>query len=192
MEDTRIAIDGDGKDRSFESGRVAEAVEAECTFVVEVETTGSAATLRLAGEFDGSNVAEGEAGFERALERSATGRVVFDLRELSFIDSTAIAFLATAIREHGEAISFRQSDSAQVRRVLALVGLDRLMTADHPGSDDGDAAEGDAERNRTRGAASSQRRLQDGGAQELKRAADNAANAARGIGEAVSRSVRPA
>jgi anti-anti-sigma factor len=191
MEGTRNAIDGDGNDRS--SGHGAEAVEAACTFVVEVQTTGRAATLRFAGEFDGSNVAESEEGFEEALERSASGRVVFDLRELSFIDSTAIAFLARAIREHGEAIGFRQSDSPQVRRVLALVGLDRLMNTDHTGSGTGDAAEADAMKQAaTRESASSRRRLEDGGAQELKRAAENAAHAAKGIGEAVSRPVKPA
>jgi anti-anti-sigma factor len=90
-----------------------------------VETDGRTAVLGLAGEFDRSNEAEVRAGLQEALERSESGRVNVDLSELTFISFGGIAFLISAIGTHGrDRLSFRASQTPQVGRAIARVGLD--------------------------------------------------------------------
>jgi anti-anti-sigma factor len=105
--------------------------------VVRVEADDGTAILRLAGELRHSNEAEALIGLREALERSESGRVLIDLRELTFIDLTGTVFLVGAIDgQDRDTRSFLASDASQVRRILARAGLDRFIAS-------GDGASGD-------------------------------------------------
>jgi anti-anti-sigma factor len=97
---------------------------AQVGFTADIEADDGRAVLRLAGELDLSQVDTAESGLRRSLEQRPSDGVVIDLRELTFIDSTGIAFLVRALQEHGSDLSFRESESPDVRRVLGIVGLD--------------------------------------------------------------------
>jgi anti-anti-sigma factor len=97
------------------------------TLAVRVEVDGERAVLGLIGEFDLSNLEAAQVGLRRALDESPSGRVVIDMRELIFIDSTGIAFLVHTVKEHGPKITVRRSEAPAVRRVVGLVGADRLF-----------------------------------------------------------------
>lgn len=92
-------------------------------FAADVEADGETAVLRLAGEFDLSNVGAAQVALTKALEQSRSGSVVVDMRELTFIDSTGIAFLVRAIQDQGGSLTIRESSSPAVRRILGLVGI---------------------------------------------------------------------
>jgi len=89
-----------------------------------------AVELALSGEFDLSRAPTVKEELSRALERLAqTGdtptRMVLDLRELTFIDSSGIQVLVAARRrclQQGIDLSLRVGGS-QVRRVLSLAGV---------------------------------------------------------------------
>jgi anti-anti-sigma factor len=87
---------------------------------------GERAVLRLAGEFDLSNVGAAQESLTKALGQSRSGSVVVDMRELTFIDSTGIAFLLRAIQEHGRSLTIRESETRAVRRLLGLMGIPDL------------------------------------------------------------------
>src|SRR5947208_1651758 len=82
-----------------------------------------AAVLALAGELDLSSAPE----LERALEEAsaqAVERLILDLAELSFMDSTGVSVLIRAKQEaeaRGGVIAVR-APNGQVRRLLGLVG----------------------------------------------------------------------
>lgn len=99
-------------------------------FAAKVEADGERAVLRLAGEFDLSNLEAAQAALSRALGQSRSGSVLIDMRQLVFIDSTGIAFLVRAAQQHGGKLSFRESDARAVRRILGFVGMDRYFTTD--------------------------------------------------------------
>lgn len=90
----------------------------------EVREAEGAAVLSLAGELDLATIERAEAGLRRALAATPSGRAVIDLREVTFICSTGIAFLIRARREHGRRLSMIESESPAVKRVLEIVGLD--------------------------------------------------------------------
>lgn len=92
---------------------------------VSVEADSRGATLRLSGELDLSNVEHAKAGLAQASARPRPGALVIDLRELEFIDSSGISFLALALQDHGSDLGIRQSTAPAVQRVLEIVGLDR-------------------------------------------------------------------
>jgi anti-anti-sigma factor len=58
-------------------------------FQLAVEEQGCTVFLRPLGEFDLAAVARVEDALGRVFEGPATGRVVFDLRRLTFLDSSA-------------------------------------------------------------------------------------------------------
>ena len=96
-------------------------------FDVETVSLGSHVELRLAGELDVGTAGHFRRMFHRLDERAGT--VVVDLSALTFIDSTGLHELVVAYKAQqaagGELIL--QAPSAQTRRVLEIVGLDRLF-----------------------------------------------------------------
>jgi anti-anti-sigma factor len=93
--------------------------------------------LVLSGELDLSRAATLNAEFARALERLAhTGdtpqRLIVDLQDLSFIDSSGIQVLVATKRrcmQRGIEVSLRLGDS-QVRRMLNLAGVSEFLGLD--------------------------------------------------------------
>jgi anti-anti-sigma factor len=89
-----------------------------------VHREGPAAVISFVGEFDFASVDLARAGLQEALHGDPD-EVTIDLRGLSFIDSTGIAFLLTVAREDGDRLlRFLPSEAAAVRRVLKLTGVD--------------------------------------------------------------------
>ena len=91
---------------------------------VDVAQDSERAVLSLTGEFDLATRDLAERGLQEALDSSESGRVVIDLRELTFIGSTGIEFLVLACKDHGSKVTVVESESPAVKRVLDIVGLD--------------------------------------------------------------------
>lgn len=105
---------------------------ADGTLVVRSLENGESRVLALCGELDLANAGTAESALKSSLEDD-TSRVVVDMRELEFIDSTGIALLVSALRHNadGARVSFIPSDSPAVTRVLELTGLaERLPLAE--------------------------------------------------------------
>jgi len=80
--------------------------------------------VRLAGELDLYNAAEVGAAVEQAAQ-GAPGRLVVDLTEVSFVDSTALGTLFEAKRGLQQSIRFLlAAPSDDVRRALEVSGLE--------------------------------------------------------------------
>jgi anti-sigma B factor antagonist len=89
--------------------------------------------VALDGEVDLSNARVLESALREALDGGA-GRVVVDMRALSFIDSTGIACLVRLLHEDvADRLRFVHSDSPAVLRVLRLTGLEEKLTPADPG-----------------------------------------------------------
>lgn len=106
---------------------------------IDTDVGGSIGTIRLRGEFDIAGAAEAERSIEE-LERLVPGDVVFDLRELRFMDSTGLRLILSAdarARERGaRAVIVRGPE--QVHRVFRTAALeDRLRFVDDPADADG-------------------------------------------------------
>ena len=87
---------------------------------VDTKRAGAETTITVAGELD-----PGTAGtLERAIreaEESDVGRIVVDLRDLTFIDSTGLELLLTARRRSSDGrLSCIASKHDTVARVIAL------------------------------------------------------------------------
>jgi anti-sigma B factor antagonist len=85
---------------------------------------GETSVLRLSGELDLSNVTAVERVLQSALA-DGSSRIVIDLTDLSFIDSTGIALLVTTTAAgNGDGrIAVVPSQAAAVNRVLELTGV---------------------------------------------------------------------
>lgn len=98
---------------------------------VERETSsGSQVVIRLAGELDMSDADGVRTTLRQAL--LAAPRVVVDLAELSFIDSTGLLALHESnvwAKEQGARLVF-VSPAPAVARVLELIGFDHLEFTD--------------------------------------------------------------
>lgn len=88
-----------------------------------LEASGSP-VIAIIGEIDVSNVASIEVELDRVLA-DHPARLVFDLSELSFIDSSGIAILLRAA-EKADQIELR-NPSAIVRRVIVATGLSDVL-----------------------------------------------------------------
>ena len=92
---------------------------------VDVSVDGSGSpVLALSGEIDISNVASIETEVETVLARSPE-RLVFDLSQLDFIDSSGIAMLLRA-GERSARVEIRKPSST-VQRVIRATGLDDVL-----------------------------------------------------------------
>jgi anti-anti-sigma factor len=108
---------------------------------LQIEQYGDTRVIQLDGELDLANVDALERELQAAFSDGAS-RVVLDMGELTFIDSTGIALLVTAAGEdNGNGrIRFLPSRAAAVTRVLELTGVaDRLPFAD--AAPDGDSSQ---------------------------------------------------
>jgi anti-sigma B factor antagonist len=88
---------------------------------------GELATLALAGELDLAGV---DTARERLAEAVAAepARVVIDLSELTFIDSTGISFLLSAVKQDDEGrLNFVACKASAVRRVFTITGVAELF-----------------------------------------------------------------
>lgn len=85
--------------------------------------------VRVTGELDLYTAPE----FERALDLngSAGGRVVVDLLECTFIDSTRLGILVAAHRRNGGSALLIVASGPEVRRAFEVSGIDRHLTL-HP------------------------------------------------------------
>lgn len=96
-------------------------------FEAHVGHDGTATTLALAGEFDLAEVDLVRAKFAEACG-DGSSRVVIDLRELTFIDSTGISFLLSVAKGDEEGrLSFVPCDAPAVQRVFAITGVTDLF-----------------------------------------------------------------
>src|SRR5262249_40883092 len=94
---------------------------------VRVDYDGVDSTIALIGEFDLAAVDVVRHEFA-AVESNGATAVTIDLRELTFIDSTGIAFLLAAVKADGEKqLTFIPSPSPSVQRVLGVTGLSELF-----------------------------------------------------------------
>lgn len=85
-------------------------------------------TIALAGEMDLANAADVERELLRAESTNAT-KIVVDLSELTFMDSTGIRLLITAharSRAGGDRLALVRPP-ARVFRVLCIAGVDELL-----------------------------------------------------------------
>lgn len=94
---------------------------------VHISQNGDAVTLALAGEFDLASVDIVKQRFAEAMD-GGSSRIVVDLRELSFIDSSGISFLLSAVKgDGGERLHFIPSASATVQRIFSVTGVTELF-----------------------------------------------------------------
>jgi anti-anti-sigma factor len=94
-----------------------------------------ATVAHLCGEIDVALRADASRALARMLERSLP--IVLDTSEVTFIDSTGLAFLIQCSRfGHEQGVSVTLQDTAEtVSALLALVGADDLFDAEsHQGS----------------------------------------------------------
>jgi anti-sigma B factor antagonist len=102
-------------------------VDALTLFDVETASFDGHVELRLTGELDLGTADRFRVAFDEACERAGT--VVVDMANLTFIDSTGLHELIVAqkrLRGAGGEVVLR-APSAQTRRVLDVVGFDRLF-----------------------------------------------------------------
>jgi anti-sigma B factor antagonist len=95
------------------------------TLEVRTAKDGDTHVISLCGELDLANAATAETALQPALE-TPDAKVVVDMRELEFIDSTGIALLVAMLARNDadEArIRFLPSSFPAVTRVLELTGL---------------------------------------------------------------------
>ena len=87
---------------------------------------GETSTLVLVGEFDLAAIDAVRTKFAEAC--SVSSRVVIDLSRLTFIDSTGISFLLSAVKADEEGrLSFIACDSPAVQRVFSVTGVAGLF-----------------------------------------------------------------
>lgn len=93
--------------------------------VVEISTAGGAAVVRLAGELDLYNAAVVRKALLDCVE-TRPERVVVDLAEVEFIDSTALGVLIEARAHLPRRETFLlAAPPLETRRALVVAGLDR-------------------------------------------------------------------
>jgi anti-sigma B factor antagonist len=105
---------------------------ADGTLEVRTAKDGDTHVISLCGELDLANAGTAETALNASLADD-TSKVVIDMRELEFIDSTGIALLVAALGHNGDEdkVRFIPSPAPAVTRVLELTGLaERLPLAE--------------------------------------------------------------
>ena len=96
--------------------------------VLAVETVGDACVVKLGGELDLYNAPQVREALTNACADSPT-RVVVDLSEVEFIDSTALGVLIETRRKLDNQRAFLlAAPGLETRRALEISGLDRHFT----------------------------------------------------------------
>jgi anti-anti-sigma factor len=96
---------------------------------IETEREGDSITIALSGEMDVSTVQRLDLAIRRA-EEADVGRIVLDLSELAFLDSTGLSVLLKAgarHRENGNRLRFIPSNHDAVQRVIALTDTGEMF-----------------------------------------------------------------
>jgi len=96
---------------------------------ITVSSEGGLATVAITGEIDLATVDEAVAVIGAA--EKIGSKVVVDLSEVSFIDSTgllALVQLSSDNKHHGGRLSFIPSKHESVRRGLALTGIREFLS----------------------------------------------------------------
>ncbi len=101
-------------------------------FHVASELVEATVVLHLHGELDMATTPVLDQALTSALSKGATDLVV-DLSCLSFIDSTGISMLLSAVQRSDQAgKAFRvRSPNRPVRKALHLTGVDRILSIEH-------------------------------------------------------------
>jgi anti-anti-sigma factor len=89
---------------------------------IDARREGESVTVAVAGEVDVSTAGELDAAIREA-EETEISRIVVDLSDLSFIDSTALEVLLRASmrhRQNGDRLSFVPSKHESVTTLIAL------------------------------------------------------------------------
>lgn len=98
---------------------------------VQQSDEGAQVFVSLEGELDLSNVETLEAALADAIDSGK--KILIDLGELEFLDSTGIALIVKTLRRHdAERFSFLPSRSSSVRRLLSMTGLEQRMAISSP------------------------------------------------------------
>jgi anti-anti-sigma factor len=92
-----------------------------------VDAVGASIVVRLGGELDLYNADEVRAALAGALDRSPA-RIVVDMSEVEFIDSTALGVLIEARSRTGRGRLALAAPQLETRRTLQVSGLDRHLT----------------------------------------------------------------
>jgi anti-sigma B factor antagonist len=93
--------------------------------IVGVSENGGAVVVRLAGELDLYNTPAVKEALADALGRTAA-RLVIDLSDVTFIDSTALGALVEARKQLGSGDRFAlAAPGLEARRALEVSGLDQ-------------------------------------------------------------------
>ena len=103
-------------------------------FRCSLRTADGVATVKLAGELDVAGVPETEMTLREALDAGCR-RLVIDLRDLTFMDSTGITLLVRwdlGARNDGYDLALIRGNE-RIHRLLTLTGLDRHFTFEQPG-----------------------------------------------------------
>ena len=96
--------------------------------VLRVETVGTARVVRLGGELDLYNAAQVRSALDDA-SAEAPERIVVDLGEVEFIDSTALGVLIETRTKLKNRDGFLlAAPGLETRRALQISGLDKLFT----------------------------------------------------------------
>jgi anti-anti-sigma factor len=96
---------------------------------IETEREGDSITIALSGEMDVSTVQRLDLAIRRA-EEADVGRIVLDLSELAFLDSTGLSVLLKAgarHRENGNRLRFIPSNHDAVQRVIAMTDTGEMF-----------------------------------------------------------------
>ena len=114
-----------GKNGSEPGGQLSDTDGLRKDPVLEVETNGSACVVKLAGEIDLYNAPQVRTALAQACADSPE-RVVVDLSEVEFIDSTGLGVLIEARRQLRNNKAFLlAAPGLETRRALEISGLDR-------------------------------------------------------------------
>ena len=98
------------------------------SLTIEIGPTAATSLVRLSGELDCASAPTLEGHLQRLLGGNAD-RVIVDLDDLTFIDSTGLnALLAATRRSHGSRDQLRIIEPVgQVARVFRLANLDQVL-----------------------------------------------------------------
>jgi len=96
--------------------------------VLGVDTVGTACVIRLGGELDLYNAAQVRSALADA-SAQVPGRIVVDLGEVEFIDSTALGVLVeTRAKLNNRGGLLLAAPGLETQRALQISGLDRLLS----------------------------------------------------------------
>ena len=101
------------------------------TAAITFERSGTVGVLRPSGELDLATAPEPRAQIGAFFQEHPGQRLVLDLSDVTFVDSTVLGVLVRAVRiaeQAGSSLAVR-NPAAAIRRVFELTGLNRLLAS---------------------------------------------------------------